>query len=108
MADMTRAENALNDAFEALDELEAGCCVPNRSPRMAALRSTLKEAEGRIATLTSHEGRDVIEILEDAGGQIGALQVACCAPSRLPLYTRMLGDLTTTQRTVTTRFDLDH
>jgi hypothetical protein len=106
--DSPRVQAALADAYTALDELEANCCVPNRSPRMAALRATLDRAGGALGEVSAATGRDLISILEDAGSQIGSLQVACCAPARLPLYTRMLSDLTTVQRKVTSSFDLDH
>lgn len=108
MIDMPRVQKALDDAYEALDELEAGCCVPDRSPRMAALRATLDDAAMQLAEASPETGRGIIATLEDAGGKIGSLQVACCAPARLPLYTRMLTDLTTAQRSVTSAFDLEH
>ncbi len=38
--------------------------------------------------------------MEDVGAEIGRLQVACCAPNRLPLYARILENLTTAQRAV--------
>ena len=109
MVDMSRAHEALQDARQALDELEAGCCVPGRSPRMARLRATIDEAATHLDTaIDEEEGSGFIASLEDAGGQIGTLQVTCCAPSRLPLYARMLDDLTMAQRTVTSRLDLEH
>jgi hypothetical protein len=108
MTDLSRARTALRDAHEALDVLEAGCCVPTRSPRMADLRETLNRAEAELEAAQHETGPAVIATLEHAGAQIGSLQVACCAPARLPLYTRILADLTTAQRTVTAGFDLDH
>ena len=75
---------------------------------MAALRATLDSAGEALGQATVDTGRDVVSTLENAGSQIGSLQVACCAPARLPLYTQMLGDLSTVQRTVTASFDLDH
>ena len=38
--------------------------------------------------------------LEEAGAQIGRLQVTCCTPKRLPLYTRILTGLTTIHLTL--------
>ncbi len=38
--------------------------------------------------------------LEDAGAQVGRLQVGCCAPNRIPLYARVLEGLTTAQLAV--------
>ncbi len=75
---------------------------------MARLRATLDEAEGHLGSARDGDGSSVIATLEDAGAQIGSLQVTCCAPSRLPLYARMLEDLTSAQRTVTSRLELDH
>lgn len=99
---MDRAFQALDDAEEALAELDAGCCVPGRSPRMKALAATLRQARATLedATAGTTDGEDAIPVLEEAGAQIGRLQITCCAPSRLPLYTRMLADLSKAQRTV--------
>jgi hypothetical protein len=108
MPDFTRVRAMLDDAYEALAELEAGCCVPTRSPRMAALRATLDQVGAGVDDVSADTARSVIDALEDAGGQIGSLQVACCAPARLPLYTRMLKDLTTAQRTITSGLNLEH
>jgi hypothetical protein len=38
-----------------------------------------------------------ISTLEDVGGQLGKLQVGCCAPARMPLYADALKHLTTVQ-----------
>ena len=42
----------------------------------------------------------VLATLEDAGAQVGRLQVGCCAPNRIPLYARILEGLTTAQLAV--------
>lgn len=39
--------------------------------------------------------------VEAAGATVGALQVGCCAPNRLPLYTRILDRLTAVQLELT-------
>lgn len=75
---------------------------------MADLRATIDEAASNLDTVTEDHGSKLIANLESAGGQIGTLQVTCCAPSRLPLYARMLDDLTKVQRTVTSRLELEH
>ena len=94
---------AIDKAEVALAELDANCCVPGRSPRMAELADTLSSAREGILTLDSGGGGgdDAIVLIEDAGAQIGSLQVGCRAPSRLPLYAEMLTELTAAQRTIT-------
>jgi hypothetical protein len=39
----------------------------------------------------------VTRSLESIGAQIGSLQVACCAPARMPLYAETLAGLTDVQ-----------
>lgn len=98
------AWTALGDCDTALVELEANCCVPRRSPSMAALATTLAKARIGLADIENGDHDQAVETtiatLEDAGAQIGLLQVGCCAPSRLPLYHTMLDGLTTTQRSI--------
>ena len=96
--DLTIALEALADSERALDQLEATCCVPDRSPSMEALAATL--ARARASLTDAEESATVTAHLEDAGAQVGRLQVGCCAPSRLPLYARILENLTTAQRSL--------
>ena len=105
-----RALVAIDKAEVALAELDANCCVPGRSPRMAALADTLSSARAGILELDGDHagGDDTIVQLEDAGAQIGSLQVSCCAPSRLPLYAEMLTELTMAQRTIKGVLNLAH
>ena len=66
---------------------------------MKALAETLdgaRKAVERIGTDPDAPEAALIH-LEDAGSQVGGLQVGCCTPKRLPLYTRILHDLTTAQ-----------
>lgn len=108
-AALTQAFSALDECGVALDELEARCCEPSRSPRMKALAETLGEARGLIAGLTADADEDAVRTtLEDAGAQIGRLQVACCAPARIPLYATILEGLMTTQRAVDRAFGTGH
>ena len=89
----------LANAEEALRKLSALCCEPGRSPRMAALNEPLSAVRSDLDNL----GMDVKTAeslmlrLEDAGAQIGSLQIGCCAQTRLPLYAQMLSDLTSIQ-----------
>lgn len=93
---------ALDKCGVALAELEARCCEPGRSPSMAALANTLDTARTRIQELSGDpDPTSAVDALEDAGAQVGRLQVGCCAPDRLPLYARILQELTRTQRIIT-------
>ncbi len=93
----------LDDCDEAVVELESRCCEPGRSPRMVALADTLAAARSRLAEMREDPAAApaVIATLENAGSQIGWLQIGCCAPSRLPLYERLLKNLMSVQREVT-------
>lgn len=95
--DLEPAIAALDDAVAALDRLERTCCVPSRSPRMEALGDTIAEIRASLDRFASapEAGARAASLLEEAGGQVGSLQIGCCAPDRLPLYARMLEDLTT-------------
>lgn len=107
---MSRAVADLERAEEIASELHAGCCQPLRSPRMEKLAETVRQAHEEMAKLS--EGPDspsrVVALLEDAGGQLGFLQVACCSPARLELYAEALLKLGTVQRVVTRAHDLEH
>jgi hypothetical protein len=63
---------------------------------MRALAGTLADARTGLQRFPDDPG-STLDLLEDAGGQIGRLQVGCCAPDRLPLYERILTGLTTAQ-----------
>ena len=90
---------ALDDANEALRQLDSICCEPGRSPRMTALAQTLDVVRRNVGDAGSNPQAAEIALdgLEDAGAQIGRLQIGCCAPDRLPLYAKMLQRLTEAQ-----------
>ena len=97
----TQLEEArvLLEACEHLVErLHKMCCEPGRSPRMEAIISALDAARAQTASIRSIDDAGVvIGMLEDIGGQIGHLQVACCTEARMPLYADALANLTATQ-----------
>ncbi len=107
---------SIPEALEALDECGAVaeklakiCCEPNRSPRMAELASTLDRARSHLVEIQdSGAANEAIAAMSDAGSQLGALQVECCAPPRMPLYETMLRQLSLAQRAVTAEFGLGH
>jgi hypothetical protein len=107
---LSPAFDALDDGVVALAKLDTTCCVPGRSPRMEELGETI--AAARTALEAYRDGGDpdtVTATLEDAGGQVGRLQIGCCAENRLPLYSRILTDLTTVQLTLDrSRGGMDH
>ena len=102
--------DTIEPAFEALDAcngalgaLDLSCCDPGRSPRMAELGATLTEARVKLRAATVHPetaGPAALEVLEQAGSQVGRLQVTCCAPDRMPLYAEILENLTKAQMTL--------
>lgn len=99
----------LEGANATLVELESKCCQPLRSPRMAALADTLKEIEGLVPSAADAAvAESLVSQLDHAGSQIGGLQVTCCAPARMPLYSSMLTDLMKLQRWVKRQSDLGH
>ncbi len=104
------AFEALDDCDEALEKLATTCCKPERSPRMEALANTLADARTGFDRVDDdpEQADALFAHLEDAGAQLGWLQVGCCAPNRLPLYTRMLGNLTKAQRSLTRTLDHGH
>lgn len=82
---------ALDAAGSILERLEAGCCIPEqRSPRMQALAGTIDGVRSALGDRVDLAPA----LLEDAGAQVGSLQIACCAPKRIPLYAEMLQRLT--------------
>ena len=104
------ARHALDDFEEALVKLDAGCCDPGRSPRMRALAESLAASRRALEEVGDdpHSAQGVHALLEDMGGQIGRLQVGCCTEKRMPLYARMLEDLTDTQIAVSRRTGTGH
>jgi hypothetical protein len=97
------ALSALDDAGEALVKLEKTCCrQETRSPRMVALMTSFAAIEGRLGEASGDEeaAAAVLVAVDDAGAEIGRLQVTCCAPVRMALYARLLEDLNNVQRAV--------
>src|SRR5690606_41728907 len=92
---------ALDAADDAVREFHEGCCQPLRSPRMETLAGTLQVARDRLEALADADSATAVrDALEDAGAQLGVLQVARCAPDRTPLYTETQDNLAKTQRLV--------
>lgn len=104
------AHRALDDFEAALAKLDAGCCDPGRSPRMQALAESLSASRRALDGIGDDPASaDAVHaILEDMGGQIGRLQVGCCTEKRMPLYARMLTDLTDTQIAISRRTGTGH
>lgn len=89
---------ALDTAQSTLDELDRRCCDVGRSPRLAAVAATLTELRQVADRPGEPDGETASELLEEAGAMVGALQVGCCAPNRLPLYASLLEQLNVLQR----------
>ncbi len=63
---------------------------------MRRVRAGLDSFEAEAATRDA-----MLQELVDAGGEIGRLQIECCAPGRMPLYSELLAGLSRTQRMIT-------
>ena len=95
------AFDALDTCVAALGDLDMRCCAPGRSPRMAELGATLTEARVKLRAVTIEPTAGApaaVETLEDAGAQVGRLQIGCCAPDRTRLYAEILETLTLARR----------
>ena len=95
----TNAGDLFEQMLARMDKLEKLCCDPGRSPRMADLRGAILTAR-RLAS-DSLEKRtspdDARQQLETVGAKVGALQITCCAPKRMPLYADSLEGLNAAQ-----------
>lgn len=89
---------ALVMAQATVDELERRCCDVGRSPRLAAVAVKLTELRQAAEQPDGVEPETASRWLQEAGAMVGELQVACCAPNRLPLYTSLLEQLNFVQR----------
>lgn len=77
---------------------------------MRALAVALDNARHSVGEVSSDTGGTpaVIATLEEMGAQIGRLQVGCCTEKRMPLYARMLEDLTDAQLALSRAAGTDH
>jgi hypothetical protein len=93
---------ALSDCGVALVKLEKTCCIPDRSPCIEEIGETLRNAATTLNAAVDEPSTlgILVATLEDAGAQVGRLQVGCCAPNRMSLYARVLEGLTTAQLAV--------
>jgi len=89
---------ALDAAHAALEELDRRCCDLGRSPRLDALAAKLTEIRRIAFDPGGVEPEVVSALLQETGAMVGALQVGCCAPNRLPLYATLLEQLNVVQR----------
>lgn len=66
---------------------------------MIELEDTLADARRLLGTVSADPGmaEGAILHLENAGAQVGKLQVTCCSENRMPLYAKMLAVLTASQ-----------
>ncbi len=110
MDSLAPAYAALDDCDAALDKLDKTCCIPERSPRMAALAESLESARRQLGEAVADPATAdaTFARLEDAGAQVGSLQVSCCAPSRMPQYERLLDGLNVVQRTLASALGEGH
>ncbi|MGQ0850115.1 MAG: hypothetical protein ACT4OP_13590 [Actinomycetota bacterium] len=87
---LAEARSALGESEAVVERLHKMCSDPERSPRMAAIKDSLL-AIRRDLNAGEPESMDLaLDRLRDVGGQLGALQVECCAPGRMPLNAEAL------------------
>ena len=100
----------IDDAEDTLSRLERMCCAPDRSPQMAAIGDSLTSIRSAVSALDGSEDAvtTLIARLESTGSQIGTLQVGCCAPARMPLYSKLLTSLTEIQRAAKAQIGQGH
>lgn len=69
---------------------------------MEALADTLASARERFEQMEGDPSaaNAVNDLLENAGSQLGSLQVSCCAPGRMKLYASTLESLMKAQRAI--------
>ena len=93
------ARTALLHTFGVIDRLHKMCCEPDRSPRMLALKESIASATTDLGAVQADPAAldRAITTLVDIGGELGRLQVECCAPARMPLYADALEHLTEVQ-----------
>ena len=99
---LAAARRALTDCDAVVDRLHKMCCEPDRSPRMLAIKESIASVRADLETPDDDAGviDRSISTVEDVGGQLGKLQVGCCAPARMPLYADALKHLTTVQLSI--------
>lgn len=97
--ELSSVYGALDKADETVRQLHAGCCELLRASRIEAVAATLESARSSLERIGDNNGggATVITILEDAGAQLGRLQIGCCAPGRTQLYASALESLTEAQ-----------
>ena len=111
------ANDALVAAHAAVDacdmmatELDKQCCDPGRSPQMIRLAGTLRLIRSSLGKIDDNPAAADAAIgqIVNAGAQIGRLQVSCCTPARMKLYSRILKELTTAQLAVSAAMGPGH
>lgn len=98
--------DALDQADETVRLLHDGCCDEVRATRIDAVAATLEAARSRMDRIHDDEDGDsnVIAVLEDAGAQLGGLQIGCCALGRSQLYAEALESLAKAQLGISRSF----
>lgn len=100
----------LAEAAATVARLDALCCDPGRSPRIAAVARRIDSARAAVTGrgFDPAEGQRVLDLLGEAGGLVGELQVGCCTPARMPLYASLLESLAAAQRSLATELGTGH
>lgn len=96
--ELAQALAQLDECERLVTRLHKLCCEPDRSPRMQSILADIDVARRGIDAYAGPESaREVVQVLESIGAQLGHLQVTCCTMARMPLYAEGLGGLAATQ-----------
>ena len=107
--DMESARTALRDCGATLEKIDKSCCIPNRRPCIQEIGEALSDAATSLDVAADPAAAEMVLVaLEDAGAQVGKLQVGCCASNRIPLYASILEGLTIAQLAVSEALGQGH
>lgn len=91
-------------------KLQKLCCDETRSPAMTDLGTALDDARDAFESAQGESAKvdEAIATMSEAASQLAILQVACCAPVRMPLYETILRDLNSAQIALNRSIDKGH
>lgn len=103
-----QARTELAECAKVVARLHKMCCDPERSPRLTAIEESLSAIGLDIDDARPAALQRAINGLEDVGSRVGSLQVACCAPPRMPLYAAALRHLNVARNEIAAELGVGH
>ncbi len=105
---ITVATAELSECERLVQRLHKMCCDPKRSPRLMAVEESMSAVRSQLSDGSQAALLRAMDDLDAIGSQIGSLQVACCAPPRMPLYAETLRRLNLIRNDVASQLGLGH